>query len=186
MGRYRIVSLFLCPLPIHPDVWGFFVFVFTLLSSFVSIIKVFIISCSGFEPVRFFVDCLPEMTQVPLGSKRWCYNTNRRRTTQCFGVYEMMSLLGRRDGSSVTGRIRKKLWLLVSAVVFSDAAEMDSSFTIKEIISCFCFFFDLCFFFIYWFQILYECVFNLWNINWKLSFMKHYDKIHNTLVYCLL
>lgn len=107
MGRYRIVSLFLCPLPIHPDVWGFFVFVFTLLSSFVSIIKVFIISCSGFEPVRFFVDCLPEMTQVPLGSKRWCYNTNRRRTTQCFGVYEMMSLLGRQDRSSVTGRMRK-------------------------------------------------------------------------------
>lgn len=107
MGRYRIVSLFLCPLPIHPDVWGFFVFVFTLSSSFVSIIKAFIISCSGFEPVRFFVDCLPEMTQVPLGSKRWCYNTNRRRTTQCFGVYEMMSLLGRQDGSSVTGRMRK-------------------------------------------------------------------------------
>lgn len=90
-------------------VWFFFVFVFALLSSYVSILEVFyfIFSCSGFEPVGFFVDCLPGMTQVPLGSKTWCYNTNRRRTTQCFGVYEMMSLLGRQDRSSVTGRMRK-------------------------------------------------------------------------------
>lgn len=64
-----LIYLF-CPLPIHPDVWVL-VFVFALLSSFVLILEVFyfIFSCSGFEPVGFFIDCLSGMTQVPLGSK---------------------------------------------------------------------------------------------------------------------
>lgn len=159
MGRYRIVKLFFCPSPFIQMFGVFFVFVFTLLSSFVSIIKVFyfIISCSGFAPVRFFVDCLPEMTKVPLGSKTWCYNTNRRRTTQCFGVYEMMSLLGRQDGSSVTGRI-KKMWLLVSAIVFSDFAQIGSSFTIKEIISCFCCFLFVLFLYLLILNIVRVCL----------------------------
>lgn len=53
------------------QMFGVSVFVFALLSSFVLILEVFyfIFSCSGFEPVGFFIDCLPGMTQVPLGSK---------------------------------------------------------------------------------------------------------------------
>lgn len=64
------IFFFLAPSPFF-QMFRFFVFVFALLSSFVLILKVFyfIFSCSGFEPVGFFVDCLPGMNQVSLGLK---------------------------------------------------------------------------------------------------------------------
>lgn len=132
MRRYRIVSLFLCPLPIHPDVWGFFVFVFTLLSSVVSIIKVFIISCSGFEPVRFFVDCLPcRNDPSSLGIKEMMLQHKQKENNLMFQSVRNDEFVGKARLIKCDGEDEKNncdYWYLP---LYS--AQMDSSFTIEKL-----------------------------------------------------